>query len=204
MRRGRGFTLIELAIVLVIIGIIIGMVLKGQDLIQNARIKKFINEVRKYELPMWICVDKLDGFPGDTNTDGLIDADPLTDTCYVNVSQSPSTHSVSIGGTSWYFYFGYGNDGTAPDRNILVMCVSQDCQTTFGDAELEFAIALDKSFDGSENPSSGVIIGATAIDDPTAGTVTNLIEDGITHSTSTTWVGLTNIVAIIYYFDKKP
>ncbi|MCL4558301.1 MAG: prepilin-type N-terminal cleavage/methylation domain-containing protein, partial [Deltaproteobacteria bacterium] len=57
MRNERGFTLIELSIVLVIIGIIIGAVLKGQDLIQNARNKKFINDVKKWEIALWAYED---------------------------------------------------------------------------------------------------------------------------------------------------
>ena len=36
MGKTRGFTLVELAIVLVIIGIILGAILKGTELINNA------------------------------------------------------------------------------------------------------------------------------------------------------------------------
>ena len=39
--RQRGFTLVEIAIVLVLIGIILGAVLKGGDLIDNAKEKQF-------------------------------------------------------------------------------------------------------------------------------------------------------------------
>jgi len=44
MKRNRfhsqsGFTLVEIAIVLVIIGLLLGGVLKGQELIENAKIK---------------------------------------------------------------------------------------------------------------------------------------------------------------------
>ena len=38
--RQAGFTLVEIAIVLVIIGLLLGGVLKGQEMIQNAKVKK--------------------------------------------------------------------------------------------------------------------------------------------------------------------
>jgi len=46
-RNQKGFTLVELAIVLVIIGIILGAVLKGQALINNAKIKRVYNQQRE-------------------------------------------------------------------------------------------------------------------------------------------------------------
>lgn len=54
----QGFTLIEMAIVLVIIGLIIGAVLKGQDLIANARSKSFANEIRAAEVAQWNYLDR--------------------------------------------------------------------------------------------------------------------------------------------------
>ena len=72
MKEQKGFTLIELAIVLVIIGIIIGAVLKGQDLIESARIKRFDNSVREWETAVWTYVDRRGSFPGDSDNDGII------------------------------------------------------------------------------------------------------------------------------------
>ena len=45
----RGFTLIELSIVLVIIGLIVGGILVGQDLINAAAIRAQIAQVEKYQ-----------------------------------------------------------------------------------------------------------------------------------------------------------
>ena len=43
MRKQTGFTLIEIAIVLVIVGLLLGGVLKGQELIQSARVRNLIS-----------------------------------------------------------------------------------------------------------------------------------------------------------------
>jgi len=75
----KGFTLIELAIVLVIIGIIIGAVLKGQDLIENARYKKYTNNVKQFETFVWSFLDRKGYFPGDGDKDGKISGDVNTD-----------------------------------------------------------------------------------------------------------------------------
>ncbi|WP_176525279.1 type II secretion system protein [Caenispirillum bisanense] len=45
----KGFTLIELSIVLVIIGLLVGGVIKGKDLIDNTKTTKFIQEVQAYQ-----------------------------------------------------------------------------------------------------------------------------------------------------------
>jgi prepilin-type N-terminal cleavage/methylation domain-containing protein len=67
-RNKRGFTLVELAIVLVIIGIIIGAVLKGQELINSAKIKRAYNQQREIVAAVYSYYDKYGKFPGDDNT----------------------------------------------------------------------------------------------------------------------------------------
>ncbi len=62
IRNQKGFTLVELAIVLVIIGLILGAVLKGQDLINNARMKRLYNlqqEVNAGSIPIWISTGNI-------------------------------------------------------------------------------------------------------------------------------------------------
>ena len=65
--RQRGFTLIEMSIVLVIIGLIIGGILKGQELIESARIKNVINQIDIIRTASVAFQDRFNSLPGDYN-----------------------------------------------------------------------------------------------------------------------------------------
>ncbi len=61
----QGFTLIELSIVLVIIGLIVGGVLVGQDLIKAAQIRAMVSQIEKYDAAVNTFRSKYNGMPGD-------------------------------------------------------------------------------------------------------------------------------------------
>jgi prepilin-type N-terminal cleavage/methylation domain-containing protein len=65
MKKQSGFTLIELAIVLVIIGLLLGGVLKGQELINSAKVKSFANDFRNIPVFLYGYQDKFKALPGD-------------------------------------------------------------------------------------------------------------------------------------------
>ena len=65
MNKQTGFTLIELAIVLVIIGLLLGGVLRGQELINSAKVKNMANDFRKIPTIIYQYQDKFRALPGD-------------------------------------------------------------------------------------------------------------------------------------------
>lgn len=70
IRNQKGFTLIELAIVLVVIGLILGAVLKGQDLINNAKAKRALADAQGLSAMAHLFMDRYGRFPGDCNNNG--------------------------------------------------------------------------------------------------------------------------------------
>ena len=60
-----GFTLVEIAIVLVIIGLLLGGILKGQEMITQAKIKNVINDFNGLSAAMYSYQDRYRSLPGD-------------------------------------------------------------------------------------------------------------------------------------------
>lgn len=60
-----GFSLVELAIVLIIMGLLIAGILKGRDLIESARLKRVISQLNELRLATSSFLDKYDALPGD-------------------------------------------------------------------------------------------------------------------------------------------
>jgi prepilin-type N-terminal cleavage/methylation domain-containing protein len=61
----KGFTLIEIAIVLVIIGLLLGGVLKGQELITSARVRNLIAQQDGIKAAFFGFQDRFRALPGD-------------------------------------------------------------------------------------------------------------------------------------------
>lgn len=64
-RASQAFTMVEIAIVLVIIGLLVGGILVGQDLIKGGSFKKQVSQIEGYRTSTNSFRDKYNGLPGD-------------------------------------------------------------------------------------------------------------------------------------------
>jgi len=70
LRSNRGFTLIEIAIVLVVIGLLLGGVLKGQELITGAKVRSLIAQQDGIKAAFYGFQDRFRALPGDYSAAG--------------------------------------------------------------------------------------------------------------------------------------
>jgi prepilin-type N-terminal cleavage/methylation domain-containing protein len=200
----KGFTLVELAIVLVIIGIIIGAVMKGQDLITNARAKKFVNAVKTWEISQWTYMDRKGRFAGDTDKNGKIgDGDVKTDLVAASFVNPPyegasgsEDNTITMGSMTFSVFFGL--DTTTTGKNIIIICKDATCGD-FTSEELVYIEALDTALDGNSDGTTGQVVGATSA----PGTITDAQWEAVYATTPTPTLWSTTINALVYYFDAK-
>lgn len=209
----KGFTLIELAIVLVIIGIILGAILKGQALIQNARAKRVLNDMKGLEAMIWTFYDRYGFFPGDCDRNGIVGVNvdsswnlgrlststtPPTSLCRNERDPNQPFDSLKYAGIA---------DRTVANRNQFrhalngPFFIGYEIVNTFAynviavnDIPCWAARAIDQAIDGNQDAGVGRI----------------RYYDGTSVSnTSTGWASVCSnnedtVVDIVYFFDKQP
>lgn len=161
LRGNKGFTLIEMAIVLIIIGIIIGAVVKGKDIIRSAEQKKvyskFFSEWRIAYLNFY---DRTGKILGDRTNNGQAQSD-TTCTQLIN------------GGTGFYGLTPVGLDVpttngadactynyTDSGGNIQNLIIRFAYAATYNYMQIqnipsEMAIAIDRIIDGEADGTAG-------------------------------------------------
>ena len=176
----HGFTMVEIAIVMVVIGLLIGVVLKGQALIQNARYKSLINQANELTNAYFAYLNQYGKYPGDDNTavgrwgattadgnnNGRIDnAEPLRANQHLALA---SLIAGTYNGTTQTILLKYGNATTATltqaPAAMQALCANV---INFAGLDGEAAQALDSALDDGVY-STGKVRGDAAY---TAGTV---------------------------------
>src|SRR5580658_139392 len=69
-RKQSGFTLVEIAIVLVIIGLLLGGILKGQEMITQAKIKNVVSDFNGIASALYGYQDRYRALPGNDSNAG--------------------------------------------------------------------------------------------------------------------------------------
>lgn len=68
VKSQKGFTLVEIAIVMVIIGLLLGGVLKGQELIKNSKIRSIMNDADGMWAAIYTYQDRYGALAGDDDS----------------------------------------------------------------------------------------------------------------------------------------
>jgi len=209
--REKGFTLVELVIVLVIIGIILGAVLKGQELINNAKAKRVLNDMRGFAALAYTFYDRYGRFPGDCNNDGIID--------YTTLTATPASFSATTGSFCYNPSTPSANNSPDPQWQELLQA-----QLVSGNARdlakhiYSGAIYFAGPAVGGQNYNVIVVrqipcYVAKIIDQSIDGTLDaglgaiREISGGAIRTASDNWTTCTSEntnVDIVYFFDRRP
>lgn len=166
MRNSKGFTLVEMAVVLVIIGVIIGAVVKGQDLIVNAQAKQVTSAVSSWRNLTYAFLDRNGRYPGDELKNGIIGDQTGEKAATTSATFELATtmkyypgNPVVVGGENYYVYFGNVSGfaaGTAT-RNAMFICGAANCATALSQSQAEILKSIDTAYDSAADAGAGQI-----------------------------------------------
>ncbi len=135
LNKTSGFTLVELAIVMTIIGLLIGGILKGQELLDNARVTSTIAQAKSYDAAVTGFRDIYGALPGD-----MADGQNRVPGCNAACNAAPAAANGGaddgkIGLTNWFSGF--------PNQSITITPAA--AQTAIESETTLFWIMLQKA-----------------------------------------------------------
>lgn len=171
LRNEKGFTLIEMAIVLVIIGLILGAVIKGKDVMNSAKQKKFYtNFVKTWELATASYYDRTGNLLGDSTVNGGTAAtkDGIFDNLAGNAFGAVDTTLKAVGlevpvsntaNSGQYTYTGTYSGSQTVTLYLYNLYSHYDLRSRnalyLTNMPTDLAIALDTIVDGEANAQTG-------------------------------------------------
>jgi prepilin-type N-terminal cleavage/methylation domain-containing protein len=151
MKKAVGFTLVELSVVLVVIGIIMGMAVKGRDLIETSRLRKEIRKIDKFATAAALRYAETRAIPDNLSdialAEGLLTDDDLEVNTYFNNSTV-----CQVNGCTWRFIKAiYDNESyrypnSDEDGDILLAAAIQNNGTALGYAN-SFVCKIEEYID---------------------------------------------------------
>lgn len=188
-KNQSGFTLIEIAIVMVIIGLLLGGVLKGQSMINSAKVRSLNNNIDGVTAAWFAFQDRYRTFPGDMtaataqaqidaavavggNGNGVIAAGLESGAVWVHLAAAGFISGSYSGATTGQVYS--CPTTVCPDNRFGLGFVIASSNVTFGGA------AAHHLYTGSNIPVTIVAEVDRKIDDgiPTTGTVQGGTNNG--------------------------
>ena len=179
-RKHNGFTLVELAIVLVVIGLILGMVFKGRDLIDGAKVKNASAQVTKVQAAINTYFERYNTVVGDGcgtfvttgnvctggTTNGMLNANAEAGSAInllINSGMLQQADLRSPWGNNWFITTTAANAAQRRDANVAYVMVGNN-QTPAplaalpgaGNVDIRHVCALDRAIDDG-NPTTGTV-----------------------------------------------
>lgn len=205
-----GFTLIELAIVLVIIGLLLGGVLKGQELINSAKVKNLASDFKNIQVYIYGYQDKYKALPGDDRA--VVAHVGSTATAATNGSQNGviqgAWNTATNGDESCVFWQHVRLAGFAPG-STTVNCADGNAYLPRNAEGGQIGVQSVSSFAGPSGLSGAFVICSAGILGSFAKQLDTTLDDGQTSTGSvrayvtaaTTWSPTTGTGAVV---DSDP
>jgi len=187
-KQQAGFTLVEIAIVLVIIGLLLGGILKGQEMITQAKIKNLINDMNGVSAAMNSYQDRYRALPGDdknaggrwVNTTAPGNGDGVVQDKYIETVPGTLYSATATGPESVYFWHhlrlaGFVS-GTGADHPFNALSGKMGVQTGAG---LSTTLAPTTAPGATLTGFGGLILCSGNLPDKVAISVDAQLDDGV-------------------------
>ena len=146
--KESGFTLVELAMGLVIIGLLIGAILGGAAMINNAKIRRQVKDLQGLYAGCYTYFDKFEQLPGDRDGNGQFDADSTVWNDLQSQNLAQQTRRSPFGGT---YAWGWADDTTASHKMGNFVCIN---------VPLDVARNIDMQLDDGEYTTGSITASA--------------------------------------------